>query len=62
MIKIQRLSSNSRTGRYGGIDPKSYSLQRAAGPGMATTAREIDGLVDMPVFEEVDIVFDETSA
>jgi acetaldehyde dehydrogenase len=62
MIKIMRLSQVLEMGVMVGIDPASDGLARAARMGIATTAEGIDGLLAMPEFADVDIVFDATSA
>jgi acetaldehyde dehydrogenase len=45
-----------------GIDPESDGLARARRLGVATTADGIDGLIAMPEFSDVGVVFDATSA
>jgi acetaldehyde dehydrogenase len=45
-----------------GIDPKSDGLARADRLGVATTAAGVDGLIALDGFDEIDIVFDATSA
>jgi acetaldehyde dehydrogenase len=62
MIKIMRLSQVLEMGVMVGIDPASDGLARAARMGVATTAEGIDGLLAMPEFADVGIVFDATSA
>ncbi len=62
MIKIMRLSGTLQMAAMVGIDPESDGLKRAARLGVATTAGGIDGLVAMPEFRDVAIVFDATSA
>lgn len=62
MIKVMRLSQQLEMGVMVGIDPASDGLARAARLGIATTAEGIDGLIAMPEFAEVEIVFDATSA
>ena len=62
MIKIKRLSKVLDLKAMVGIDPASDGLARAGRLGVATTAEGIDGLVAMPEFVEIDIVFDATSA
>ena len=62
MIKIMRLSEVLEMGVMVGFDPASDGLARAARMGIATTAEGIDGLLAMPEFADVDIVFDATSA
>ncbi|MCW5832510.1 MAG: acetaldehyde dehydrogenase (acetylating) [Labilithrix sp.] len=62
MIKVLRLSRTLEVGAFVGIDPESDGLARAARMGVPTTAGGIDGLVAMPGFDEIEIVFDATSA
>jgi acetaldehyde dehydrogenase len=45
-----------------GIDPASDGLECAQRLGVATTAEGIDGLLALPVWDEIGIVFDATSA
>ncbi|ELB89788.1 acetaldehyde dehydrogenase [Rhodococcus wratislaviensis IFP 2016] len=45
-----------------GIDPGSDGLARATRLGVPTTAAGVDGLIGMPGFEDIDIVFDAPSA
>jgi acetaldehyde dehydrogenase len=62
MIKIMRLSNVLEMGAFVGIDPESDGLKRAERMGVPTTAGGIDGLVAMPGFADIAIVFDATSA
>ncbi|AGU49389.1 acetaldehyde dehydrogenase [Variovorax paradoxus B4] len=62
MIKILRHGRHVEMGAMVGIDATSDGLARAARMGVATTHEGVDGLARLPVFEEVDIVFDATSA
>ena len=62
MIKVMRLSDVLEMGVMVGIDPESDGLARARGMGVAVTHEGIDGLIAMPEFAEVEIVFDATSA
>ena len=62
MIKIMRLSEVLEMGAFVGIDPESDGLKRAARMGVPITAGGIDGLLAMPEFAGIDIVFDATSA
>ena len=62
MIKIMRLSDVLEMGAFVGIDPESDGLKRAARMGVAVTHDGIDGLVAMPEFADIGIVFDATSA
>ena len=62
MIKVLRLSESLEIVAMAGIDPESDGLARARRLDVATTHEGIDGLVRMPEFEDVEIVFDATSA
>ena len=62
MIKIMRLSKVLQMGAMVGVDPASDGLARAQRMGVATTAEGIDGLLALPDFGEIEIVFDATSA
>lgn len=62
MIKILRLSDVLEMGAFVGIDPESDGLKRAERLGVPITAGGIDGLVALPNFGDIDIVFDATSA
>jgi len=62
MIKVMRLSKVLEMGAMVGIDPESDGLKRAARLGVATTASGVEGLVAMPEFADIRIVFDATSA
>lgn len=62
MIKIMRLSDTLEMGAFVGIDPDSDGLKRAERLGVPITAGGIDGLIAMPKFADIDIVFDATSA
>ncbi len=62
MIKIMRLSKTLQMGAFVGIDPESDGLKRAARMGVPITAGGISGLVAMPEFADIRIVFDATSA
>ena len=62
MIKIMRLSEQLEMGAFVGIDPASDGLKRAARMGVPITAQGIDGLLAMPEFADIGIVFDATSA
>ncbi|RSU52227.1 acetaldehyde dehydrogenase (acetylating) [Sphingobium yanoikuyae] len=62
MIKIMRLSKVLEMGAFVGIDPNSDGLKRAERMGVPITAGGIDGLVAMPEFKDIGIVFDATSA
>ena len=62
MIKILRHGQHIEMGAMVGIDPASDGLARAARMGVATTAEGVEGLTRLPVFADIDIVFDATSA
>ncbi|WP_025601137.1 acetaldehyde dehydrogenase (acetylating) [Burkholderia sp. WSM2230] len=62
MIKIMRRSEYLEVAAMVGIDAGSDGLARAARLGVATTHEGVEGLARLPVFEEIDFVFDATSA
>ena len=62
MMKVMRLSKNLEMGAFVGIDPNSDGLQRAARFNIPITADGLDGLLAMPGFSDIEIVFDATSA
>ncbi|AIO31832.1 acetaldehyde dehydrogenase [Burkholderia cenocepacia] len=62
LIKIVRYGEHIEVGAMVGIDPDSDGLARAARLGVATTHGGIEGLVRLPIFADIDIVFDATSA
>ena len=62
MIKIIKLSDVLEMAAFVGVDPASDGLKRAASLGVATTSDGIDGLLKMPEFADIEIVFDATSA
>jgi acetaldehyde dehydrogenase len=62
MIKVMRASQHLEMGAVVGIDPHSDGLARAARFGFATTHEGVEGLVNLPNFDQIGIVFDATSA
>jgi acetaldehyde dehydrogenase len=62
MIKVLRTSETLHLVALAGIDPESDGLARARRLGVATTAKGVEGLVAMPEFADVKVVFDATSA
>lgn len=62
MIKILRHGEHLNVAAMVGIDLNSDGLARAARMGVATTHEGVEGLIKLPVFENIDIVFDATSA
>ena len=62
MLKIHSRSATLEMVAMVGIDPDSAGLARARELGVTTTHEGIDGLVQLPQFPEIGIVFDATSA
>lgn len=62
MIKILRHGVHLEMAVMVGIDPESDGLARARRMGVATTHEGVTGLIAMPEFADIDIVFDATSA
>ena len=62
MIKILRTGKHLEMGAFVGIDPESDGLARAQRMGVATTHEGIDGLLNMENWNEIDFIFDATSA
>ncbi|MDY7087869.1 MAG: acetaldehyde dehydrogenase (acetylating) [Actinomycetota bacterium] len=62
MIKILRVSEKLEIAAMVGIDPASDGLARAGRLGVATTAGGVDGLIAMEGFDDIEIIFDATSA
>ena len=62
MIKIMRLSDTLEVAAFVGIDPESDGLKRAERLGVPVTADGLDGLIALPGFADIAIVFDATSA
>jgi acetaldehyde dehydrogenase len=62
MIKILRHGERLQMGAMVGIDPNSDGLLRAARLGVWTTHEGVEGLSRLPIFSDIDIVFDATSA
>ncbi|MDN7144014.1 acetaldehyde dehydrogenase (acetylating) [Pseudomonas sp. JQ170] len=62
MIKVLRNAQYLEMGAMVGIDPASDGLARAARLGVPTTHEGVEGLTRLPVFNEIDFVFDATSA
>ena len=62
MIKVLRTARNLEMGVLVGIDPNSDGLARARRLGVATTDQGVEGLLAMPEFADIEIVFDATSA
>ncbi|MFC0448021.1 acetaldehyde dehydrogenase (acetylating) [Rhodococcus jostii] len=63
MIKVIRHSDVLQMGAMVGIDPDSDGLARARRLGVpTTTAVGVQGLLQLPNFDEIDVIFDATSA
>ncbi|AMS45524.1 acetaldehyde dehydrogenase (acetylating) [Aminobacter aminovorans] len=62
MIKIMRRSETLEVAAMVGIDAASDGLARATRMGVVTTAEGLDGLLKLPSFPEIEVVFDATSA
>ncbi|TGL33761.1 acetaldehyde dehydrogenase (acetylating) [Leptospira koniambonensis] len=62
MIKILRNSKDLELSALVGIDKNSDGLARANRLGIPTTHKGVQGLLEFPNFDEIEIVFDATSA
>jgi acetaldehyde dehydrogenase len=62
MIKVMRHAQHLEMGAMVGVDAASDGLARAQRLGIPTTAEGLQGLLKLPVFSEIDIAFDATSA
>lgn len=61
MHKLRR-SPTLDVAAMAGIDPASDGLARASSLGVPVTAAGVDGLIAMSVFDDIEVVFDATSA
>jgi acetaldehyde dehydrogenase len=61
MVKVLR-SPSLELAAMVGVDPDSDGLARARSHDVATTAGGVRGLIELPSFGDIDIVFDATSA
>ena len=62
MIKVMRSSQHLEMAAMVGIDPESDGLARAERFGFQSTHEGVEGLMALPDFDEIEIVFDATSA
>ena len=62
MVKLLRRSERLELAAMVGIDPESEGLARARKMGVESTDKGIEGLLAMPSFKDIKIVFDATSA
>ncbi|MDZ5621117.1 acetaldehyde dehydrogenase (acetylating) [Nocardioides sp. HM23] len=61
MIKVNR-SEHLEMGAMVGIDPDSDGLARARSLGVPVTHEGVEGLIALPGFDDIELVFDATSA
>lgn len=62
LMKVLQISDCLEVAAFVGIDPESDGLQRARDLGVPTTSEGINGLLGMPQFADIALVFDATSA
>jgi acetaldehyde dehydrogenase len=62
MFKVLRSSDILEVGVMVGIDPASDGLDSARRLGIETTAGGVDGLIASPLFDDIQLVFDTTTA
>lgn len=62
LIKMMRQGQRVEPVAMVGIDPASDGLARASRLGIAVTHEGVEGLARLPVFDELDFIFDATSA
>ena len=62
MIKVMRHSDVLEMGALVGIDRASDGLARAKRLGVVATHEGLEGLTKLPIWQEIDIIFDATSA
>jgi acetaldehyde dehydrogenase len=62
MMKVMRLSDCLEMAAMVGIDPASDGLRRARHLGVPVTHDGVDGLIRIEHFDEIEVVFDATSA
>jgi acetaldehyde dehydrogenase len=62
MMKVMRVSSELDMAAFVGIDPASDGLARARDMGVRTVDSGLAGLMKLPEFADVEILFDATSA
>ncbi|MGA0565181.1 acetaldehyde dehydrogenase (acetylating) [Ancylobacter sp. VNQ12] len=62
MIKIMRTSRHLEMGAMVGIDPESDGLARAARLKVPVTHEGVEGLLNLPNYKNIRVVFDATSA
>jgi acetaldehyde dehydrogenase len=62
MIKVMRNGQNVEMAAMVGVDPDSEGLARARRLGVYATHQGLEGLRATPIYQDIDIVFDATSA
>ena len=62
VIKLKRIAQHLEIAVLVGIDPASDGLARARRMGISTVHTGVQGLIEHPEFDSIDIVFDSTSA
>ena len=62
MIKVIRKSKWLEMGAFVGVDPGSEGLARARRMDVPVTDKGVEGLIGMKNFDEIQVVFDATSA
>lgn len=62
MIKILRRAEHVEAAALVGIDPESDGLARARRMGVEACDSGVEGLMRLPIFDQIDVVFDATSA
>ncbi|WP_447500338.1 acetaldehyde dehydrogenase (acetylating) [Acinetobacter oleivorans] len=62
MIKMLRYGEHLEIIAMVGIDPDSDGLARAKRLGISTTFEGVQGLINLPEFKDIEIIFDATSA
>ncbi|WP_155293851.1 acetaldehyde dehydrogenase (acetylating) [Rhodococcoides fascians] len=62
VIKLKRIARHVEIAVLVGIDPASDGLARARRLGIVTVDSGVHGLIEHPLFDQIDIIFDSTSA
>ncbi|MDV7089597.1 acetaldehyde dehydrogenase (acetylating) [Rhodococcus sp. IEGM 248] len=62
VIKLERIAKNVEIAVLVGIDPASDGLARARRLGISTVDTGVQGLIEHPEFDDIEIIFDSTSA
>ncbi|ABG92352.1 MULTISPECIES: acetaldehyde dehydrogenase (acetylating) [Rhodococcus] len=62
VIKLEQVAKNVEIAVLVGIDPASDGLARARRLGISTVDTGVQGLIEHPEFDDIEIIFDSTSA